>query len=178
VLPSVSGGAKRAELSALFRTSIEERASGLVWADCGEPWVTQLKVDPLGSAHAGRTAAMIPSLTNCPKAWRIGSVISLPERCGTMPIELSALFEREYAPVAQRIRAADFGLSRPMRCGTERGRGSEMRRVFRCPSARMVHPTHRVVITGAGHPRDRFSASDDRTRIVQARARSSRPQQQ
>ena len=29
---------------------------------------------------------------------------------------LSALFERESAPVAQWIRAADFGLSRPMRC--------------------------------------------------------------
>ena len=26
-----------------------------------------------------------------------------------MPVELSALFERELAPVAQRIRAADFG---------------------------------------------------------------------
>ncbi len=35
-----------------------------------------------------------------------------------------------HAPVAQRIRAADFGLSRPMRCGTERGRGSGERRVI------------------------------------------------
>jgi hypothetical protein len=40
----------------------------------------------------------------------------LPEgptkRCGTMQDEFSALFEREYAPVAQWIRAADFGLPR------------------------------------------------------------------
>ncbi len=37
-----------------------------------------------------------------------------------------------HAPVAQRMRAADFGLSRPMRCGTERGRGSGERRVICC----------------------------------------------
>jgi hypothetical protein len=43
------------------------------------------------------------------------------ERCGTMPDELSALFERECAPVAQWIRAADFGLSRPMRCSVSVG---------------------------------------------------------
>jgi len=35
--------------------------------------------------------------------------------------ELSAPFERESAPVAQRIRAADFGPSRPMRCGMRAG---------------------------------------------------------
>ncbi len=29
--------------------------------------------------------------------------------------------------------AADFGLSRPMRCSTERGRGSVERREIRCP---------------------------------------------
>ena len=40
-----------------------------------------------------------------------------------MRAELSALIERERAPVAQWIRAADFGPSRPMRCGIERGRG-------------------------------------------------------
>jgi hypothetical protein len=42
-----------------------------------------------------------------------------------MQFEFCALFEHECAPVAQRIRAADFGLSRPMRCSSERGRGSE-----------------------------------------------------
>ena len=47
-----------------------------------------------------------------------------PERCGTMRIELSALFERECAPVAERIRAADFGLSRLMRCGPSMGGGA------------------------------------------------------
>ena len=38
--------------------------------------------------------------------------------------ELSALFERESAPVAQWIRAADFGLSRPMRCSPSVGGGA------------------------------------------------------
>jgi len=61
---------------------------------------------------------------------RIGLYCTWPrqpvwECCGTMPVELSARFERERAPVAQWIRAADFGLSRPMRCGTERESGSE-----------------------------------------------------
>ena len=52
------------------------------------------------------------------------------ERCGTMRIELSALFERESAPVAQWIRAADFGLSPPMRCSPSVGGGSVERRVI------------------------------------------------
>ncbi len=42
-----------------------------------------------------------------------------------MPTQLSALFERERAPVAQRIRAADFGLSRPMRCSWSVGGGAK-----------------------------------------------------
>jgi hypothetical protein len=43
----------------------------------------------------------------------------------------SAQFERDSAPVAQRIRAADFGPSRTMRCSTERERTSVTRRVIR-----------------------------------------------
>jgi hypothetical protein len=35
-----------------------------------------------------------------------------------------------FAPVAQRIRAADFGPSRPMRCAAERQRGSEPGRII------------------------------------------------
>ena len=46
------------------------------------------------------------------------------ERCGMIGSELSALFERESAPVAQWIRAADFGLSRPMRCSPSVGGGA------------------------------------------------------
>ena len=76
----------------------------------------------------------LPSPSWTPNRWinfvtrEIGAggewVGSVPcERCGTLPVELSALNEREFARVAQRIRAADFGLSRPMRCGTERERG-------------------------------------------------------
>ena len=38
-----------------------------------------------------------------------GAGLGPHERCGTMQNELSALFERESAPVAQWIRAADFG---------------------------------------------------------------------
>ena len=44
--------------------------------------------------------------------------------------ELSALFERECAPVAQWIRAADFGLSGRERCSTERERETVARRVI------------------------------------------------
>jgi hypothetical protein len=54
--------------------------------------------------------------------------------------ELSALFERESAPVAQWIRAADFGLSRPMRCSPSvdgRAIGDELSAVF----ARRTGPT-------------------------------------
>ena len=65
----------------------------------------------------------------------VGTPEALFERCGTMRTELSALSEREYAPVAQWIRAADFGPSRPVRCAAERGRRSVKRRVICCLSA-------------------------------------------
>jgi hypothetical protein len=75
---------------------------------------------------------------------------ALAKRCGTMPIGLSALFERELAPVAQWIRAADFGLSRQMRCSTEFGGASVEPRVIcslRALAARAKSPTG---LTGSG----------------------------
>jgi hypothetical protein len=51
-----------------------------------------------------------------------------------MSIELSAQFERESAPVAQWIRAADFGVSGPKRCGPSvngRAKRVELSAVFR-----------------------------------------------
>jgi len=41
-----------------------------------------------------------------------------------MPVELSALFERESRARSSVDRAADFGLSRPMRCGQSVGGGA------------------------------------------------------
>ncbi len=53
-----------------------------------------------------------------------GDYFAMKALCLECRIEFSALFERECAPVAQWIRAADFGLSRPMRCGLSVGGGA------------------------------------------------------
>ncbi len=66
--------------------------------------------------------------------------IGAMERCGTMRFELAALFEREFAPVAQWIRAADFGASPPVRCASERGWGSVSDRVICSVSAHSDGP--------------------------------------